>query len=125
MELKNVQIIKIKPLQQVTATYKKVEFIVKLESQYPQEIQFEIAQDKADNFIKFNKEGQFVDIEFNLKGRRYLKEGEPEVNTRWFNTLEAWKVFKSTVDNTTVESENAGQQFAHAPEAEEDDSLPF
>jgi hypothetical protein len=125
MELKNVQIIKIKPLQQVTATYKKVEFIVKLESQYPQEIQFEIAQDKADNFIKFNKEGQFVDIEFNLRGRSYLKPGEPESSTRWFNSLDAWKVFKSTVDNTTVESENAGQQFAHAPEAEENDSLPF
>jgi hypothetical protein len=127
MELKNVQIIKIKPLQQVTATYKKVEFIVKLESQYPQEVQFEIAQDKADNFIKFNKEGQFVDIEFNLRGRSYLKTGEPESSTRWFNSLDAWKVFKSTVDNTTVESEKAGQQFAHAEELEEDDSssLPF
>jgi hypothetical protein len=125
MELKNVQIIKIKPLQQVTPTYKKVEFIVKLESQYPQEVQFEVAQDKADNFIKFNKEGQYVDIEFNLRGRSYLKAGEPEVNTRWFNTLDAWKVFKSAVDNETVESPNAAQQFAHAPEAEEGDDLPF
>ena len=125
MELKNVQIIKIKPLQQVTATYKKVEFVVKLESQYPQEIQFEIAQDKADNFIKFNKEGQFVDIEFNLRGRSYLKAGDPEDSRRWFGSLDAWKVFKSTVDNTTVESENAGQQFKHEPEAEEADDLPF
>jgi len=96
MELKNVQIIKIKPLQQVTESYKKVEFIVKLDSQYPQEVQFEVAQDKADNFIKFNKEGQFVDIEFNLRGRSYLKEGEPEESRRWFNTLDAWKVLKAT-----------------------------
>jgi hypothetical protein len=127
MELKNVQIIKIKPLQQVTPTYKKVEFIVKLESQYPQEVQFEIAQDKAENFIKYNKEGQFVDIDYNLRGRSYLKDGETEANRRWFNSLDAWKVFKSDVDNTTQESATAPQQFAHAPELKEDepDDLPF
>ena len=125
MELKNVQIIKIKPLQQVTATYKKVEFIVRLESQYPQEIQFEIAQDKADNFIKFNKEGQYVDIDFNLRGRSYLKDGEPEDSRRWFGSLDAWKVFKSDVNNETTESSNAGQVFKHDKEVEEGDGLPF
>lgn len=119
MELKNVQIIKIKPLQQVTPTYKKVEFIVKLESQYPQEVQFEVSQDRADNFIKFNKEGQYVDIDYNLRGRSYLKEGEPEENRRWFNTLDAWKVFKA--DGNTEESKPT-----EAPQVEEEISdLPF
>jgi hypothetical protein len=116
MELKNVQIIKIKALQQVTDTYKKVEFIVKLDSQYPQEVQFEVSQDRADNFIKYNKEGDFVDIDYNLKGRSYLKEGEPEENRRWFNTLDAWKVFKSEVNNEST------------PPSQEDDNsdpLPF
>jgi len=99
MELKNVEIIKIKPLQQVAASYKKVEFIVKIESEYPQEVQFEISQDKADKFIQYNKVGQFVDIEFNLRGRSYLKDGEPEENRRWFNSLDAWKVFKTESEN--------------------------
>ena len=127
MELKNVQIIKIKPLQQVTPTYKKVEFVVRLDDKYPQEVQFEVAQDKADNFIKFNKEGDFVDIDFNLRGRSYLKPGEPESSTRWFNSLDAWKVFKSTSDNTINEAPNAPQQFAHAADLKEDEAndLPF
>lgn len=119
MELKNVQIIKIKPLQQVTASYKKVEFIVKLESQYPQEVQFEVSQDRADNFIKFNKECQYVDIDYNLRGRSYLKEGEPEGNRRWFNTLDAWKVFKAE-GNTEIEPEENKIEIES-----EEDILPF
>lgn len=118
MELKNVQIIKIKPLQQITPTYKKVEFIVKLESQYPQEVQFEVSQDKADNFIKFNKEGQFVDIDYNLRGRSYLKDGELEINRKWYNTLDAWKIFKSEGQNDLKEKEVVEVQ-------EEVSDLPF
>jgi len=95
MELKNVEIIRIGELQQVTASFKKVEFVVKLESEYPQEIQFQISQDKADKFIQYNKVGQFVDIDFNLRGRSFLKDGDPEENRRWFNQLDAWKVFKA------------------------------
>lgn len=120
MELKNVEIINIKPLQQVTTTYKKVEFIVKLESQYPQEVQFEVSQDRADNFIKFNKVGQFVDIDFNLRGRSYLKEGDKEENRRWFNTLDAWKVFKAEGSNESKPAEAPTQE-----EEEESDVLPF
>jgi len=125
MELKNVQIIKIKPLQQVTSTYKKVEFVIKLESQYPQEVQFEVSQDRADNFIKFNKEGQFIDIDYNLRGRSYLKEGEPEENRKWFNTLDAWKIFKSDISNETpIPSKEAFAPATNLDE-EEEDSLPF
>lgn len=119
MELKNVQIIKIKPLQQVTNSYKKVEFIVKLESKYPQEVQFEVSQDRADNFIKFNKEGQYVDIDYNLRGRSYLKEGDKEYNRRWFNTLDAWKIFKSEGNNEIEPEKNKIEN------EEESDDLPF
>ena len=130
MELKNVQIIKIKPLQQVTDSYKKVEFIVKLDSQYPQEVQFEISQDKADKFIQYNKEGDFVDIDFNLRGRSYLKDGEPETNRRWFNSLDAWKVFKSETNNKEPEQPRPkagvqeGDKVGKGTEEEADD-LPF
>lgn len=122
MELKNVEIIKIKPLQQVTDTYKKVEFIVKLDDKYPQEVQFEVSQDRADNFIKFNKEGQFVDIDYNLRGRSYLKAGDKEENRRWFNTLDAWKVFKSEGSNES----NSNEEPINLESIEQDeDSLPF
>ena len=127
MELKNVEIIKIKPLQQVTDTYKKVEFIVKLDDKYPQEVQFEVSQDRADNFIKFNKEGQFVDIDYNLRGRSYLKVGDKEENRRWFNTLDAWKVFKAEVQDTSKQSPAPVEKFTPAVNINEEDDLdlPF
>jgi len=95
MELKNVEIVSIGSLDQITDTFKKVSFRVRVDDKYPQEVEFQISQDKADKFIQYNKVGQFVDIDFNLRGRSFLRDGEPEESRRWFNTLDAWKVFKA------------------------------
>lgn len=95
MELKNVKIIHIGELKQITDTYKKVEFVVELDGQYKQEVIFETSGEKADKFLQYNKVGNFVDIDYNLRGRSYLKAGDPETNRRWFNSLDAWKIFKS------------------------------
>jgi hypothetical protein len=123
MELKNVQIVHIGELKQVTPTYKKVEFVVKIESQYPQEVVFETSGEKADKFLQYNKVGNFVDIDFNLRGRSYLKDGGPESSIRWFNSLDAWKIFKSeTQTDSAVEAYEAKQ----TPQQEEEaDDLPF
>ena len=96
MELKNVEILKIGEEKTFGSGFRKLEFVVKDDtSQYPQEIQFSITQDKIDNFVQYNKVGQRVDISFNLNGRSWLKEGEAEESRRWFNELNAWKVFKA------------------------------
>jgi hypothetical protein len=117
MELKNVQIVHIGELKQVTPTYKKVEFVVKIESQYPQEVVFETSGEKADKFLQYNKVGSFVDIDFNLRGRSYLKDGEPESNRRWFNSLDAWKIFKAETQN-----ESAVQAYADKRPVKQDES---
>jgi len=115
MELKNVQIVSIGELNQITETFKKVSFRVKIDGDYPQEVEFDVKQDKADKFLQYNKVGDFVDIDFNLQGRSYLKQGEPEAARRWFNTLDAWKVFKADSGTTAPEQvEEVGN-----------DSLPF
>jgi len=118
MELKNVEIIHIGTEQTFGSGFRKVEFVVKDDSsQYPQEIPFSITQDKIDNFIQYNKVGQRVDISFNLNGRSWLKEGEPEDKRRWFTDLNAWKVFKAEV----VE----GEQQTPIVEEIDNDPLPF
>jgi hypothetical protein len=102
MELKNVQIISIGELQQITPTFKKVSFRVKTDDTYPQEVEFDVKQDKADSFLQYNKVGNFVDIDFNLQGRSYLKTGAVETERRWFNTLDAWKIFKAESPTNSV-----------------------
>jgi len=112
MELKNVEIISIGELQQITPTFKKVSFRIKTQENYPQEIELEVKQDKTENFLQYNKVGQFVDINFNLQGRSYLKQGEPESARRWFNTLDAWKVFKAETEAPAEAPEEVGNDLA-------------
>ena len=96
MELKNVEIIKISELKTFDSGFRLVEWVGKDDSgQYPQEIQFQSKQDNAEKFLKYNKVGDRVDIDFNLNGRSWLKEGAEESERKWFNSLDAWKVFKS------------------------------
>lgn len=59
--------------------------------QYPQEIEFELHKDKTGLIDAFQKD-QIIQVSYNLRGRRWLKEGEPASKTRWFNTLVAWKI---------------------------------
>lgn len=109
MELKNVEILSIGEMKEITPTYKNVNFVVKTSEQYPQTIEFQTSNDKADNFLKFNKVGQLVDISFNLRGRQWTN---PQGEVKTFNTLDAWKIFKAD-----------GQQPEPLPETET--GLPF
>jgi single-strand DNA-binding protein len=52
-------------------------------------VKFQINQDKCNILDKF-KEGQEVEVSFNLRGREW--------NGKYFTNLEAWKVFG--IENT-------------------------
>lgn len=119
MELKNVQILSIGEIKEITATYKNLNFVVKTEENYPQTIEFQIANDKADKFLQYNKVGQFVDIDFNLKGRQWTN---PQGEVKTFNTLDAWKVFKA--EGNAAPQQQASAPSPQAPQTEEAD-LPF
>lgn len=92
-------------------SWKSIEFTVsETMGEYPQSAKFKLfGVEKVDNFEKYNKEGDMVEVSFNLKSR------EHGGNT--YNTLDAWKVFKQNPSNTKpTQSESLG---------EEDDDLPF
>lgn len=81
-------ITEIKDEQIITASFKKREFVIKTDDQYPQEILLEFTQDKCDE-LKKAKIGQEVQVDFNLRGRRWENNnGE----TKFFNTLQAWRI---------------------------------
>lgn len=102
--------------QVINEKFKKRDFVVEdASAQYPQTIQFQAVQDKCDilNTVKIN---DVVAVSFNLKGRPWVSQtGE----TKYFNTLEAWKI------------ENAGnvETSANIPQAavtaDSDGDLPF
>ena len=90
------------------------EVVVTTSDQYPQVLKIQFNKDKADNFIKYNKVGDVVDIDINLRGREWTS---PEGKVSVFNTIEGWKSFKSNSEANT-------QPEAQPVEAGEPD-LPF
>lgn len=126
MELKNVEIIKIGELKTFASGFQTLEYIVKDDnSQYPQEYQMQAVKEKAEEFLKYNKVGQRVDISFNLLGRSWLKDGQPESERKWFNTLQSWKVFKVGVNEVDAYKEKRAPQAPDSFEDDDQDDLTF
>ncbi|MBD0402875.1 DUF3127 domain-containing protein [Flammeovirga sp. EKP202] len=79
---------KIMDTAQVTATFKKREFVLLIqEGSYPQYIKFQATQDRC-NLLDTYNEGDDIAVTFDLKGRPFDKGGE----TIYFTNLEAWRI---------------------------------
>lgn len=88
--------------------FQKVEFVVTTDDQYPQDVKFEIVQDKCDDFLKYNKVGKQVEVSFNVRGNEYKE--------KYYVNLSAWKVFGASAETKTAEK---------VEEVEENLDLPF
>ena len=96
-ELKTTGKIKlIGDIQTFDSGFKKLEFVITTNDQYPQDIKFEIVKEKADDFKKFNKVGDMVDVKFNLRGNEW--------KDKYYVSLQAWSVFKVKEEETVTET---------------------
>ena len=113
--------------QEVSASFKKRELVVTTEEQYPQHILIEFNQDKCDVLNNYSV-GQDVKVGINLRGREWIN---PQGETKYFNTIQGWKIEKLSNDTTDKKTETPPIQtsstFAPATEfkEEEHDDLPF
>lgn len=108
---------------QVTEKFRKLEFVITDgEGMYPQNITFQLTQDKCSMISPF-KEGQQVEVSFNLDGKEYIdkKTGEE----KFFNSLNAWKI--ESVGGAPVAKPQVAKPTATNAATEEagDDLLPF
>jgi hypothetical protein len=75
--------------------WKKQSFILETTEQYNNLYCFEIfGEEKVDNFLKFNKVGNEVKVDFNVSTNEW--------KGKYFTTLSAWKVFKADAGSTEV-----------------------
>ncbi len=97
-------------IQYISDTFEKQEFVIEFAEnpQYPEHIKFELIQGKCGDIDSFNL-GTTITVAFNLKGRKWE---DPKGETKYFNTLQAWKI---TGENNTT---------AHQGDEASDD-LPF
>lgn len=109
----------ISPVQQVSDSFRKREFVVvDASGQYAQTIQFQAVQDRCELLDRF-KVGDSVEVTFFLRGREWTNPKDGQV--RFFNSLDAWKIEPLGASNDKVTSVNNAETFV----AEGDDDLPF
>lgn len=74
---------------QVSDKFRKRDFVIEdNSSQYPQLISFQLVQDRC-SLIDTVKVGDEINVHFNLRGREWKS---PQGETKFFNTIEAWKI---------------------------------
>lgn len=102
MEIKGKLVEKL-PTQQVTDSFKKQEFVIEFAEnpQYPEFVKFDTIQDKCGQIDSYEV-GSELTVSFNLKGRKW---NDPKGGTKYFNTLQAWKITRDSVSQTPDEGE--------------------
>lgn len=111
-------------LQQVSASFKKREFVVEYVENplYPQYVKFQLIQDRCDLLEPVN-EGETVEVSFNLRGREWTA---PDGEVKYFNSLDAWRVQKVEVAGAAGANTGAEPVFDTASVGADDaDDLPF
>ena len=121
----SAKIIEIFETAKVTDSFKKREFVVEYAENptYPEYIKFELIQDKCDILNDYNV-GEEVDIQFNLKGRKWT---DPQGSVKYFNTLQAWKLDKKSAGaGPTSSSDLPGEEPQWLTEKDDSaNNLPF
>ena len=99
--------------------FRKRELVITTDEQYPQHFLVEFVQDKTDLLDKF-KINQNVIIGINIRGREWVN---PQGETKYFNSLQAWKINK--VDSSTPETEQPFETVSQEDLKEAENDLPF
>lgn len=118
-------------------SFKKQEFIVVSDEQYPQAIKFELNQTKCNLLLNFNC-GDEVKLDFNIRGREWV---DGTGKTCYFTSFVVWrisKIEKGYVVPSKEESDHVQYNFNFPPASEvfgdepakqtvydEPDDLPF
>jgi len=118
------KLIEIYPVTVVSDKFKKREFVIETSVSrngfdFTDYIKFQLIQDKCnlpDNF----KTGETVRVAFNLRGRRWEKDG----TISYFTNLEAWKMDKVSGSETSEDVPFPDESDFTEPAGELDD-LPF
>ena len=104
----------------VSETFKKRDFVLKDNSQYPQLITFQLSRDNCSLMNKFSV-GEEIEESFNLRGKEWIS---PSGEKKYFNTFEAWRVEKIG-NQVSNEKEDLISKSTSFLEPDPDDIFPF
>jgi len=118
------------PVTVVSDKFKKREFVIEITEtrnsfDFTDYVKFQVIQDKC-SLIDLFKKGDMIKVSFNLRGRKWEKDG----TVNFFTNLEAWKIEKVKPAATTMEDGDLpSAPFPEVPDtpanSEENGDLPF
>jgi len=119
MELngKIIELLPEKTGQSANGPWRKQEYILETDGQYPKKVCFMAWGDKIDQFDI--KQGENLVVSVDLESREY--------NGRWYTDVKAWKVSRSGADAHNMETPGS-QNFNNAQPTDSpplDDVIPF
>src|ERR1051325_2807119 len=119
MEIKGrvIQLLTPQTGQGKKGTWRKQEFIIETQSQYPKKVCLSLWGDKIDQFKLAT--GEMVTVSVELESREY--------NSRWYTEARAWKVAKdgSGSGGQNQYSEDTGDEPMNSSSSSASDDLPF
>lgn len=111
---------KIMPVQEISDSFTKRDIVVNTGGDYPQLVSIQFVQDQV---FLFNDilEGANVVVDVNIRGRAWES---PQGETKYFNTLQGWKI--DVLENGKPTENSTEKSVLEDPTNNEtDDDLPF
>ena len=117
---------KIFETQSVSESFRKREFVLETDENYPQLVKLELVQDKCD-VISSYKEGDEVIVHFNVRGREWKN---PKNELVYFTSLGAWRLERVSASESAgisapIEEKNLITTQEEPPADNSEDDLPF
>ena len=86
---------------QVSEKFSKREFVVtESSSMYPQDISFQLSQDKCSLLDGVNV-NDTIEVSFNIRGREWTS---PQGEVKYFNSLDAWRIDRVNATGSGIPS---------------------
>ena len=115
---KIIELLPEKSGQSANGEWRKQEFILETEAQYPKKVCFMVWGDKIDDFKI--QQGENLSVSIDIESREY--------NGRWYTDVKAWKVSRHGSDASSSQSfvneHHNAPPIADSPPLDNDD-IPF
>jgi hypothetical protein len=114
---KIIELLEEKSGESANGTWRKQEYILETESQYPKKVCFMAWSDKIDEFAI--KKGESITVSIDLESREY--------NGRWYTDVKAWKVTRAGAGANDIPYNAPDMPNTPQPENPPslDDEIPF
>lgn len=114
---KIIELLEEKSGESAKGPWRKQEYIIETEDQYPKKVSFMVWSEKIDEFAI--KEGENLTVSIDLESREY--------NGRWYTDVKAWKVSRGDSRSDDVPF-SSPEQYGNTQQDEPplmDDEIPF